>query len=366
MATRILFIGADALDGDTVQAWAEDGTLPTFRRLLREGAWGVTENPPGLYVGAVWPSFWTSVGPDRHGRYCYEQLRPGSYETVRIHPTDTRAPAFWNALGAAGKRVAVIDIPKTHVVEGLNGIHVVDWGTHDPDFEGPVTWPAPLAADLVAQYGRDAVGNCNAHGTAGDYEKLRGQLVARIARRTRMLRDIMARDDWDAVIAAFSESHCVGHQCWHLHDAAHVRHDAALAARIGDPVRDVYVAIDAAIGELIEAAGPGTDVIVLGSHGMRAHYDASFMLDAILRRIERPGHGGPRANDGVARQAPVEAHTHGIAPAARAAQGTGTAAPGYRSARGAPLLCGSQQRCLRRHPHQSCRPRATGSRTARR
>jgi predicted AlkP superfamily phosphohydrolase/phosphomutase len=103
-----------------------------------------------------------------------------------------------------------------------------------------------------------------------------------------MLLDVMAQDQWDAFIAVFSESHCVGHQCWHLHDAAHVRHDAALAARIGDPVRDVYVAIDAAIGELIAAAGPGADVIVLGSHGMRAHYDATFMLDAMLRRIEHP------------------------------------------------------------------------------
>jgi predicted AlkP superfamily phosphohydrolase/phosphomutase len=108
-----------------------------------------------------------------------------------------------------------------------------------------------------------------------------------------MLIDTMAQGDWDAVIAAFSESHCVGHQCRHLHEPSHERHDAALAARIGDPVRDVYVAIDAALGELIEAAGPDADVFVLGSHGMRSHYDATFMLDAILKRIERPGTSVP-------------------------------------------------------------------------
>ncbi|HEX5131329.1 MAG TPA: alkaline phosphatase family protein [Candidatus Krumholzibacteria bacterium] len=295
MSTRILFIGADALDRDTVLAWAEDGTLPTFRRLLREGAWGSTANPPGLYVGAIWPSFWTSAGPDTHARYCYEQLRPGTYETVRVRPTDTQVPAFWDALGEAGKRVAVIDIPKTHVVAGLNGIHVVDWGTHDPDFAGPVTWPASLARNLVEQYGRDEVGNCNVHGRARDYATLRTQLVARVERKQRLLLDVLAREAWDAVIAAFSESHCVGHQCWHIHDPSHIDHDAALAARIGDPVRDVYVAIDAAIGELIAAAGSGTEVIVLGSHGMRSHYDATFMLDDVLRRIERPAVPVPSA-----------------------------------------------------------------------
>ena len=288
MPARILFIGADSLDKDLVLRWADDGTLPTFRRLLASAAWGITENPPGLFVGAVWPSFWTSVSPARHARYCYEQLRPGSYETVRIHPTDTQAPAFWDALSRAGRRLAIIDVPKSYVARGLNGVQVVDWGTHDPDFEGPVTWPESLATDLVERYGRDDVGNCNRHGRAGEYEQLRDQLVARVERKKRMILDTLESGSWDAVIGVFSESHCVGHQCWHVHDPSHARHDAALAARIGDPMRDVYVAIDRAIGELIGRAGSGTDVIVLGSHGMRSHYDATFLLDQMLRRIEKP------------------------------------------------------------------------------
>ena len=52
--------------------------------------------------------------------------------------------------GLGHRRLAIIDVPKTHVSEGLNGVHIVDWGAHDPDYEGPVTWPASLAADLVA------------------------------------------------------------------------------------------------------------------------------------------------------------------------------------------------------------------------
>jgi predicted AlkP superfamily phosphohydrolase/phosphomutase len=68
MSARVLFLAADAMDKDLVLRWAEDGTLPTFRRLLSTAAWGNTENPPGLFVGAVWPSFWTSVSPARHAR----------------------------------------------------------------------------------------------------------------------------------------------------------------------------------------------------------------------------------------------------------------------------------------------------------
>ena len=288
MPTRLLIIGADALDKDLVLRWADDGTLPTFRRLLRDSAWGITESPPGLFVGAVWPSFWTSTSPARHARYCFEQLQPGTYERVRIHPTDTREPAFWDALSGAGRRIAVLDVPKTFVAKGLNGVQVVDWGTHDPDFQGPLTWPESFAAEVVDRYGRDEVGNCNAHGKAGEYAKLRDQLVARVKRRGRLIADTVASDRWDCVIAVFSESHCVGHQCWHLHDASHPKHDAAAARAVGDPIRDVYRAIDAEIGQLLDTAGDSTEVIVFGSHGMRSHFDATFLLDEMLRRLEHP------------------------------------------------------------------------------
>jgi len=288
MSTRLLVLGADALDKDLVLRWADDGTLPTFRRLLATGAWGITDSPPGLFVGAVWPSFWTASSPARHARYCFEQLRPGTYEKVRIHPTDTQVPPFWEALSNAGRRVALLDVPKTYVSKGLNGVQVVDWGTHDPDFEGPLTWPESLAEDLVARFGRDAVGNCNAHGRAGEYATLRDQLVARVATRGRLISDVVTREDWDCVVAVFSESHCVGHQCWHVHDTSHPRHDPAVAESVGNPMRDVYRAIDAEIGRLIDTVGPGTDVIVFGSHGMRSHFDATFLLDEMLLRIENP------------------------------------------------------------------------------
>jgi predicted AlkP superfamily phosphohydrolase/phosphomutase len=288
MSTRLLVLGADALDKDLVRGWSDDGTLPAFRRLLRDGARGESEAPPGLFVGAVWPSFWTSTSPARHGRYCFEQMAPGSYETVRVRPTDTREPPFWSALSGAGRRVAVLDVPKTFVAPELNGLQVVDWGTHDPDFEGPITWPEPWRDELIARYGRDEVGNCNRHGQSGEYARLRDQLVARVRARARMIRDVIAREEWDCVIAVFSESHCVGHQCWHLHDPAHADHDAARAREVGDPIRDVYAAIDAAVGEILEGLEPGTTAVVFGSHGMRAHYDATFLLDEMLRRMERP------------------------------------------------------------------------------
>jgi predicted AlkP superfamily phosphohydrolase/phosphomutase len=181
----------------------------------------------------------------------------------------------------------VIDVPKCAPARDLHGIHVVDWGSHDPEPEGLRTWPPSLADEIVARFGRDPVGNCNGpRSDASDYRKLRDALVARARAKTELSLHWLERGGWDGFFTTFAESHCVGHQCWNLHDRAHPRHDASVAAAVGDPILAVYRAIDAGIGALLARAGDDATAIVLASHGMGPHYDATFLLDEILRRLE--------------------------------------------------------------------------------
>jgi predicted AlkP superfamily phosphohydrolase/phosphomutase len=289
-AAKVAFIGFDAADGDLLAGWAADGTLPSFRRLLGEAAWTPTRNPPGLYVGAVWPSFYTGLSPARHARYCHTQLRPGTYETAVTRPKDVRGAPFWEALSRAGRRVAVIDVPKSSLSRELNGIQIVDWMAHDPDRDGLCTSPRELAAELKRRFGVDPVGNCNGdRTTAAAFAELRDALVGRAARKAALCEDLLAQGPWDAFVTVFAESHCVGHQCWHLHDPKHPRHDAALAHAVGDPIRDVYVALDAALGRLLARLSDETTVLVLASHGIGPHYDGTFLLHQLLQRLPRAG-----------------------------------------------------------------------------
>jgi predicted AlkP superfamily phosphohydrolase/phosphomutase len=285
--SKLLFIGIDSGDKDLILEMSRSGDLPALASLLETSAVGTTRNPLGLYVGAVWPSFYTGLSPANHGRFCFEQVAPGSYRRERVRPEQVRGEPFWTALSRAGKRVAVIDVPKSAPARDLNGIHVVDWGSHDPEDEGLRTWPPSLAAETVARFGRDPVGNCNgARASASDYRALRDALVARAGTKAALSLHWLEQGGWDGFFTTFAESHCVGHQCWNLHDPAHPRHDARVAAAVGDPIRDVYRAIDAGIGALLARAGDEATVIVLASHGMGPHYDATFLLDEILRRLE--------------------------------------------------------------------------------
>jgi predicted AlkP superfamily phosphohydrolase/phosphomutase len=284
---RVLFIGIDAADKDLIQQWSAAGHLPNFQRLFNSAAWGVTHSPTGLYVGAIWPSFYTAVSPARHARYCYEQLQPASYDVERVSPRAVKAPPFWEALDQAGKRVAVIDVPKTFPSRLHDGLHIVDWGSHDPDAAGFSVWPEALGGEIVQRFGFETMHDCNAFRTTGEeFSEFRDKLIDRVTRKTELSAHFLDQGNWDCFLTVFSESHCVGHQCWHLHDERHQKYDSSLVAVAGDPIRDVYQAIDQGVGELLEKVGDDTHVVVFASHGMGPHYDATFMLDDILSRLE--------------------------------------------------------------------------------
>jgi predicted AlkP superfamily phosphohydrolase/phosphomutase len=292
--TRVLFLGIDAADKDLIRAWTDAGHLPNFRRLFAQTTWGTHTTPLGLYVGAVWPSFYTGLSPAEHTRYSPRQLVPGTYEKKHFRPEQVQGEPFWSALSRAGKRVAVIDVPKTVPTHGLNGIHVVDWGTHDPEYDVVRAWPPELAGEILGRFGRDEVGLCDGfRHTSEEYQALRDALVRRVERKADIIEYYLEQGHWDCFIAVFSESHCIGHQCWHLHDRSHPRHDPELARTVGDPMLDVYIAIDGAIGRLLDSAGPEATVIVMASHGMGPHYDAGFLLDRMLFTLQRANQTQP-------------------------------------------------------------------------
>lgn len=227
------------------------------------------------------------MSPAEHTRYCYRQLKPGTYDVVPFKTHDVQCPPFWNALSRAGKKVAVIDVPKTFPSPYLNGLHIVDWGTHDPEQFG--TWPPTLAEEIVARFKRDQVVGDNCNGfrhEASEFIALRDALNTRAAGKTTLSSHFLNQGGWDCFLTVYSESHCVGHQCWHLRDHQHPRHDPAVTKKTGDVMQAVYMTIDREMGKLLDQVGDDCVVIVLASHGMGPHYDGTFLLDAILQRLE--------------------------------------------------------------------------------
>ena len=286
MPTRVLVLGIDAASSQLVDRWTSDGTLPVIAELRSRGVRGPIRGVDGFYIGSTWPSLYTGRGPGRHGFYRIEQLVPGSYRFHR--PLDEEdgvdGTPFWTRASDVGRRVAVLDVPLTRL-EPLGGLHCVEWGGHDVVF-GFRTSPPDLADRILERYGAYPLpAECDARrSTAEDFEGWVSGLEAAVRTKTRLTLDVLQRESWDLVTQVFTESHCVGHQCWHLHDPAHPSHDPAVRAAVGDPLARVYRAIDAAIGEILRHA-PDATVLVFSAHGMSHSRGAGMLLPEILVRL---------------------------------------------------------------------------------
>jgi predicted AlkP superfamily phosphohydrolase/phosphomutase len=266
----------------------DQGWLPNLATLRQRSAWGIASGLPGFGSGALWPSISAGVTPAKHGRYFYKQLNASTYRAEKFDPASYAASPVWEPISASGRRVALFDVPQAAMSSELNGIQAADWIVHDVVYGRLTTSPPELASELTGKFGVDPVPKCDRPGgrNADEHAALRDQLVARVRQRADCTVHYLEREPWDLLITAFSEPHCVGHQSWHVHDPLHPMHDPELAARIGDPVRDVYAAIDSAIGRIAAAAGDDADVIVLSATGMCANYGGNHLLDAMLRRLE--------------------------------------------------------------------------------
>jgi predicted AlkP superfamily phosphohydrolase/phosphomutase len=286
MSTKVLVLGIDASSSALVDRWVADGTMPAVAGVVERGMRGPIHGVEGFYVGSTWPSLYTGRGPAGHGFYRILQLSPGSYDFHQLFDRDggLQGKPFWREVSDAGRRVAVFDVPLTRL-EALNGLHCVEWGGHDILF-GFRTSPPDFADRILERYGTTPVPPDMdvARSTVEEIDRWVTGLEEQAATKARMTIDVMKGGAWDLVTQVFTESHQVGHQCWHLHDPSHPSHDPELRAALGDPLGRVYRAIDRAVGEVL-AHAEGATVLLFSAHGMSHSRGAEMLLPEILVRL---------------------------------------------------------------------------------
>src|SRR5271168_296373 len=70
---RQLLIGLDAVEWTLVRKWADAGKLPTFRRLLQQGAHAELVSTAAQLPDTVWSVIYSGQNPGRFAKYFYVQ-----------------------------------------------------------------------------------------------------------------------------------------------------------------------------------------------------------------------------------------------------------------------------------------------------
>lgn len=140
---RVVLVAVDGLSLDWILPLAADGKAPSFRFLMRQGAWGRVESFVPTAPPVIWTTVATGVLPYRHGILDYVRFeisgggaslalapryllfrrleRLGLASARPVDSGDRRVPAFWSILGHFGLEVQVLDWWATFPPEPVEG-----------------------------------------------------------------------------------------------------------------------------------------------------------------------------------------------------------------------------------------------------
>lgn len=296
MKNPVIAIGLDAADPSLIEAWMSQGHLKHLCSLYEQGTYTRLSNFDYYRAETPWTTFLTGCSPQKTGYWAPVKLRQGTYDVEEIGAYNfAEYPPFYALRD--DYRVAVFDLPHSKPSEEVNGLQVFAWGAHSP-LGHSQSRPAELLHELVKQYGEHPTLHKD-HASCLDVaalNRLQKGLEAGISLRSIICQDLLQREEWDLFLTIFSETHSAAHYLWHLSQPDHPLH-ALLGSRAssGDPLLEVFKAVDQAIGEILTKAPENAYVLVFSGHGMGSNVmdlPSMLFLPELLHRWNFPGRFG--------------------------------------------------------------------------
>ena len=270
-------IALDAADVRLVERWMDDGSLPTLAKLKAQGAFGRLDGLAEVMSGATWPTFYTGELPTAHGRYSYLQWRAQRMAFERPREEWIPARPFWREIADRRCKVLVVDPPSTYSPSPIEGIEIVGYAAHDR-LHPPTSYPGDALRRLEREFGVAPLGP-EAYSSSGDL-RLTNALLDSTERLAAVSETLLRREPWSFALVCLTATHRAGHRLWHAPSG-----DGDDGVGPSDALKRVYVACDAAVGRLVDAAGAGTSCIVFALHGMQENTSRLAILDAMLERV---------------------------------------------------------------------------------
>lgn len=295
---KTLVIGWDAADAELVEQWCAEGLLPNIARMKSTGSYARMETTASMVHVSAWPSIFTGTTPDKHGLYHAYVMCPGQQSPVRPRPDRSPFPFLWKLLSDQGKRCVIMDAFLTCPLESFNGSQIVDWGSWSHFWQTTIT-PATLKRELENKFGRYPAEDHSKVGMAppSDFRGFQERLLAGVAKKTEVVKWLMEKEDWDLFCVVFGEAHPAGHYFWHFHDPSYLTHPTEGAGALRSALRDVYVALDRAIGEIVQRIDHKTTVFLISGDGMGPNYSGSHILSDLLTRMRLFNNNNIGGND---------------------------------------------------------------------
>ena len=159
--TRVFVVGMDGVDPKIIQRLVDEGRLPHFSSLMKEGAFGTLRSREPLLSPLLWTTIATGRSPQDHGVLDFVEA-DAEGKMIPITGSSRRVPTLWDLAHREGLTSGIVGWYATYPAEALNGFVVSDRvgyhqysSSHQPeDAVYPKTlaslFPPNLKVDLAA------------------------------------------------------------------------------------------------------------------------------------------------------------------------------------------------------------------------
>jgi predicted AlkP superfamily phosphohydrolase/phosphomutase len=299
---KALVVGVDSASPELIQRWLDK--LPNLRSIFDSGVHGVLKSIVPPESVPAWQCFATGKNPAKIGVYGFTYI--GRDRQLKFGRTTPELGCFWDICSQKGAKVGVFNVPGTYPPYPVNGFMIS--GFPVPPRK---VWSYP---DHLMKRLNSSVGGYEIDVPLTKPSSMKGGEDAYLLQVQRLhdktLQAAKLLVEWydpDIFVMTFQAIDQVQHDFW--------KHMDNPDSPYSNVLRDWYINVDGAIGELRKLAGAESHILTLSDHGSAPVSSALFVnkylesngLLTVKGPVKRKGETYTRLRNWVLRSLPPNA-----------------------------------------------------------
>lgn len=238
--------------------------LPNIEKIMKNGIFGELKSTIPPITCPAWMCMVSGKDPGTLGIYGFRNRKDHTYDGLSIaNSTAISEPLLWDIIGGEGMKSIAIGVPQTYPPRPINGIMVTSFLTPGPESE--YTYPPEFKQEInsvVDGYMLDVDGF-----RTDDKERLLVQIHQMTAKRFQLAGHVVKTKPWDFFMMVEMGPDRLHHGFWKYGDPEHPKHEPGNVFE--KAMLKYYARLDGFIGELADAAGEETAVMIVSDHGAK-------------------------------------------------------------------------------------------------
>ncbi len=268
---KVIVIGLDGATWDVLMPLVEKNKLPTFKKLMEHGAWGILKSTVPPVTGPSWLVFATSKNPGKLGVYDFFIRDEDDLRLKPIYSKYYKGHSIWDYLGRKGYKVGIVAFPNLYPPYAVNGFMVSGMGA----FTDKITYPEELKEEIdEISGGFELVVNC--HEPKYDNMDLFLRDLNRLTdKQYKVALNLLKTKEWDFFIYVLSGTDWIQHIMWKHVDKSHPSYDKRNSPKYAKEFEKYFHKLDAFLEKVINQ---DANILIVSDHGFGPQYQVFNMV----------------------------------------------------------------------------------------